>query len=126
MEVNQDSKIYYITGSFFFFYFQYLKWVTCINSVVLIIADVEGNVAWFRRCIALCRDGGIGFEDEAQSILKLAENCYFVFGGDAFDKGRDLEFGWILIRAKQRYPDRVFLIIGMKEGLQDLSDRRQS
>jgi hypothetical protein len=35
-----------------------------------------------------------------------------VFGGDAFDKGRDLEFGWLLIKAKQRYPDRVFLIIG--------------
>jgi len=40
---------------------------------------------------------------------------YFVFGGDAFDKGDDETVTRLLIAIKDRHPDRVFLLLGNRD-----------
>ena len=56
------------------------------------------------------------WSDSSQSELLLKDDCYFVFGGDAGDK-RDgtIRFVKLMIKLKQRYPDRVFLLVGNRD-----------
>jgi hypothetical protein len=46
----------------------------------------------------------------------LKEGCFFVFGGDAGDK-RDgtIRFVKLMVKLKQRYHDRVFLLVGNRD-----------
>jgi hypothetical protein len=56
------------------------------------------------------------WNDSSQTELLLKDGCYFVFGGDAGDK-RDgtIRFVTLMIKLKQRYPDRVFLLVGNRD-----------
>lgn len=46
----------------------------------------------------------------------VSESGYFVFGGDAVDKGPgDIQWTRALISLKKRYPSRVFLILGNRD-----------
>ena len=56
------------------------------------------------------------WSDASQTELLLKDDCYFVFGGDAGDK-RDgtIRFVKLMIKLKQRYPDRVFLLVGNRD-----------
>lgn len=58
----------------------------------------------------------IQWSDDAKSELVLKDGCYFVFGGDAGDK-RDgtIRFVKLMVKLKQRYPDRVFLLVGNRD-----------
>lgn len=83
-------------------------------KVVGYITDVEGNWEYFQRCLALC--SVLEWSDSAQNELVLKDCCYFVFGGDAGDK-RDgtIRFVKLMVKLKQRYPDRVFLLVGNRD-----------
>lgn len=75
------------------------------------ITDVEGNLSFWNRYIehstVLSR-----VEDE----LILKENCQFVYGGDSCDRGSgDLQVLRDLISLKERYPDRVHLLMGNRD-----------
>lgn len=87
------------------------RWSQTINRVGY-ITDVEGNLNYWDRCVAL------------SSVLKrlpngqllLNDNCAFVFGGDCFDKGPgDIRISRELVKLKKSYPDRVFLILGNRD-----------
>ncbi|CCW65819.1 unnamed protein product [Phytomonas sp. EM1] len=43
------------------------------------------------------------------------DKSHFVYGGDAFDNGFDIGFAQACIDFKQRYPDRVHLILGNRD-----------
>lgn len=94
----QHHRINYITGSIFFL------------RPKLTSKDVEGNCNYFDNYISICND--LSYEDEQKQTLKLKDGSYFVYGGDAPDRGWDISFTKKLINLKERYPDRVFLIIG--------------
>jgi hypothetical protein len=54
--------------------------------------------------------------DDACLWLKLRDGCYFVYGGDAVDKGPgDIRLCRTLVSLKQRYPDRVVLLVGNRD-----------
>ena len=84
------------------------------------LSDVEGNVDYFRRYMKLSHV--LEFEavpnaDPSHTIdgntLRLKDGCMFVFGGDCFDKGAgDIRLGHLLADLKDRYPDRVHLLLG--------------
>lgn len=75
------------------------------------VVDVEGNLPYFKRCLSYTTD--VFYVDKEQTQLGLRDNVIFVYGGDAFDKGPwDIRFATQLLDLKERYPDRVVLIIG--------------
>lgn len=81
------------------------------NHRVLHISDVEGDMAFFHRWVAMT--AGIAYDAENQLILE--DHVFFVFGGDAIDGPKDLALLQQFISVKDRYPTRVFLIAGNRE-----------
>jgi hypothetical protein len=73
------------------------------------LTDVEGNWDYFQQYV---KTSSVLTVDKNGDV-QLNENCSFVFGGDLCDKGAgDIRIGRALVSLKNRYPDRVFLIIG--------------
>ena len=80
---------------------------------VAYVTDVEGNLDYFDRWVA------------RSSVLKYTEpdvldfthdSAYFVFGGDAMDRGDGgMRFTRRLVALKKRYPSRVFLLAGNRD-----------
>ncbi len=79
------------------------------------LTDVEGNYEYFESYVAISKI--LEWEDKDKDILRFKdENCYFVFGGDSQDKGTgDIRFVKAMNALKDRYPNRVFLIIGNRD-----------
>ena len=80
--------------------------------------DVEGDGHYFNRFVnhseALFRSPQ--HVEMGQGRLELADGYRFVFGGDLFDKGfHDQRLCLELTSLKQRFPDRVTLIIGNRD-----------
>mmetsp|Transcript_14344 Transcript_14344/g.22875 ORF Transcript_14344/g.22875 Transcript_14344/m.22875 type:complete len:193 (+) Transcript_14344:51-629(+) len=81
--------------------------------------DVEGNWEYFLHFVDCSEilswegeDGGLFGPGQ----LTLKENCYLVFGGDAVDKGTgDIRFVKTMLSMKERYWDRVVIIIGNRD-----------
>lgn len=83
------------------------------------LTDVEGNWEYFLRWVRLSETLYWFGEDRGAfgpGDLCLHDNCMFVFGGDAPDKGPgDIRFVRILLSLKSRYADRVFIILGNRD-----------
>jgi hypothetical protein len=90
------------------------------------ITDVEGNLEYFKSFVRQSQvlDLVQNNEDAANDTsieLALRDNddgvdCYFVYGGDTVDKGPgDIRLCRALVQLKQRYPDRVFLLVGNRD-----------
>ena len=79
------------------------------------LTDVEGNLDYFQRYVALSEI--LEWADEAKSKLGFKrEDAMFVFGGDSQDKGPgDIRFTKLLLALKEEYPDRVEFIIGNRD-----------
>jgi hypothetical protein len=80
------------------------------------LTDVEGNYEYFESYVEISKI--IEWEDKVKKeTLKFKDDhCYFVFGGDSQDKGTgDIRFVKAMNALKDRYPDRVFLIIGNRD-----------
>jgi hypothetical protein len=84
------------------------------------VTDVEGNLDYFKEYVS--RSNVLDFEYPIQddpttmNIRLKNDNCYFVFGGDAVDKGSgDIRLCRALVALKQRYPDRVYLLVGNRD-----------
>ena len=78
------------------------------------LTDVEGNFEYFEDYVAISKV--LEWEDQSKTALRLKDNALFVFGGDSQDKGcGDIRFTTLMVALKQRYPDRVRLIIGNRD-----------
>jgi len=85
------------------------------NGVCAYLADVEGNIHFFERYIAVSKV--LEWADAGKTKLRF-QNCddCFVFGGDSQDKGiGDIRFTKMMLALKKDYPDRVQLIIGNRD-----------
>jgi len=96
---------------------------TCLplrsDETVEYLTDVEGNWDYFlrwldySRVLALVPTTGVCAETHR---LELRPKSYFVFGGDAVDKGMgDVRFVKAMTQLKRDYPDRVFLVMGNRD-----------
>jgi hypothetical protein len=85
------------------------------------ITDVEGNLDYFLEFVEECQviTANLSRENGNIQSLKLSlvdETCYFVFGGDAGDKGQgDIRLVRALVDLKKSYPSRVFLLVGNRD-----------
>uniref|UniRef100_A0A7S1VZG9 Calcineurin-like phosphoesterase domain-containing protein n=1 Tax=Ditylum brightwellii TaxID=49249 RepID=A0A7S1VZG9_9STRA len=90
------------------------------------VTDVEGNLDYFLNYVKQSQVLIIQTmtRDEANNILSFTlslasekkEDCYFVYGGDAVDKGPgDIRLVRALVDLKRRYPQRVFLLVGNRD-----------
>jgi hypothetical protein len=78
------------------------------------LTDVEGNYEYFERYVDISRV--LKWETEERKSLTLEDNVTFVFGGDSQDKGTgDIRFVKLMLDLKEKYPDRVFFIIGNRD-----------
>eukprot|EP00035_Acanthoeca_spectabilis_P030059 m.7658 g.7658 ORF g.7658 m.7658 type:complete len:2009 (-) comp3982_c0_seq1:1786-7812(-) len=76
------------------------------------MTDVEGHWEFFKKQVDEAKV--LSWRDDG--MLDLAENGYFVHGGDAVDKGPgDIRVLRVLVNLKERCPDRVFLILGNRD-----------
>ena len=92
---------------------------------VCFCTDVEGNWEYFCRFVEL--SDALSFvhmkfdEAGAAAELLLKDGWMFVFGGDAVDKGPDngpggsIRFVRTLVALKEKYGDRVVLILGNRD-----------
>lgn len=89
------------------------------DTKVEFLTDVEGNWDYFVESITLSetlywkgKDRGLWGPGE----LCLKDNCMFVFGGDAPDKGPgDIRVVKTLLSLKKRYPLRCFILLGNRD-----------
>ena len=90
------------------------------------VTDVEGNLDYFlsyvhqSTVLSTVDDIYDSNERQQQQHLQLElndpEHSYFVFGGDAVDKGPgDIRLVRALVDLKRRYPTRVFLLVGNRD-----------
>eukprot|EP00569_Conticribra_weissflogii_P018977 CAMPEP_0171443136 /NCGR_PEP_ID=MMETSP0881-20121228/30168_1 /TAXON_ID=67004 /ORGANISM="Thalassiosira weissflogii, Strain CCMP1336" /LENGTH=604 /DNA_ID=CAMNT_0011966471 /DNA_START=154 /DNA_END=1969 /DNA_ORIENTATION=+ len=84
------------------------------------VSDVEGHWSYFldfvRRSNVLDWEDVGGDEEIKFRQLVLRPNTYFVYGGDSVDKGPgDIRLCRALVSLKQRYPDRVHLLVGNRD-----------
>jgi hypothetical protein len=95
------------------------------------VTDVEGNLEYFLKYVERSNvldlvsnykeddDGGTSSSCAQKSSITLSlrhENCYFVYGGDAVDKGPgDIRLVRALVRLKRQHPDRVVLLVGNRD-----------
>ena len=81
------------------------------------VTDVEGNIDYFLSYVQ--KSNVLDLHEWDTKVMKLGlrdEHCYFVFGGDAVDKGPgDIRLVRALVDLKQRYPNRVFLLVGNRD-----------
>lgn len=86
----------------------------CAKNFCSFLTDVEGNYEYFERYVNISKV--LEWEDADKKRLKLKAHGNFVFGGDSQDKGTgDIRIVKLLVDLKDRYPDRVFLIIGNRD-----------
>src|SRR5215216_6205583 len=84
------------------------------NARLVHITDSEGSDQFFKSIhrssfLSYSQDKGLQFKDNRPTD-------YFIFGGDATDRGRhDLEILEALLDFKERFPEQVFLIVGNRE-----------
>jgi hypothetical protein len=96
----------------------YCLWTKkCVNGmsgfVCNYVTDVEGNFEYFCRFVHL--SSALSFDDKREALV-LEAGAYFVFGGDAVDKGPgDIRVCRLLVALKKKHPDRVFLIVGNRD-----------
>lgn len=78
--------------------------------------DVEGNLDHFHRYIQ--HSTVLRWNDTDMKTLAFQdEDTMFVYGGDSQDKGiGDIRFVKMLLDLKKRYPERVQMIIGNRDG----------
>lgn len=85
------------------------------------VTDVEGNLEYFLKFVEECRvlKANVSFENDKIHSLELSlvdESCYFVYGGDAVDKGPgDIRLVRALVALKKSCPTRVFLLVGNRD-----------
>lgn len=73
--------------------------------------DIEGDWEHFQRYI---RGSEVLYYQE--STLRVRNDCLFVFGGDAFDRGMgDLRVGTALVDLKRSQPESVVLLMGNRD-----------
>ncbi|CAB9523243.1 expressed unknown protein [Seminavis robusta] len=78
------------------------------------VTDVEGNLDYFLRYVEHSKV--LTIRQHTPLKLELLSDCYFVFGGDAVDKGPgDIRLVRALVDLKRRYPDRVVLLVGNRD-----------
>ncbi len=79
------------------------------------ITDVEGNLDYLRNVVQL--SDVLEWTDASRTALRLKnpDQNYFVFGGDAFDKGHDQTVAEALVNLKLAHPDRVALLLGNRD-----------
>jgi ribonucleotide monophosphatase NagD (HAD superfamily) len=83
------------------------------------LTDVEGNWDHFLHYVHESKI--LNWEGDPQGAwgpgnLVLKDDSILVYGGDATDKGPgDIRFAKTLLSLKERYPDRVFIIIGNRD-----------
>jgi hypothetical protein len=78
------------------------------------VTDVEGDWDYFTAYVE--RSNVLDFEDDSGKALLLRDGCYFVFGGDAVDKGPgDIRLCRALVSLKKLYPHRVYLLVGNRD-----------
>jgi len=83
------------------------------------VTDVEGNTDYFLRYVD--QSNVLTVQEEmstAQTLILdlLGTNTYFVYGGDAVDKGPgDIRLVRALVDLKKRYPERVYLLVGNRD-----------
>lgn len=83
------------------------------HSVCGFLTDVEGNWEHFNRYVRISEV--LDWSPCGQHIV-LRDGTEFVFGGDSVDKGTgDIRVVSQLIDLKDRYPDRVQLLIGNRD-----------
>lgn len=76
-------------------------------------SDVEGDFDYWQRYI---HHSHVVYRDDSSHELRLRENSMFVFGGDVCDRGPgDLRIMRDIIFLKERYPDRVFIVLGNRD-----------
>lgn len=83
------------------------------------VTDVEGNLDYFLRWVhqsnVLTTAPGTTADSKCIA-LDLTADSYFVFGGDAVDKGPgDIRLLTALVNLKRRHPDRVTLLVGNRD-----------
>jgi hypothetical protein len=71
------------------------------HAQISYVTDVEGNLNYFKSYVA--RSKLVHFTDASQTQLGLRDDrTFFVFGGDAFDKGPgDIRFARLMIDFKR-------------------------
>ena len=80
------------------------------------VTDVEGNLDYFFQFVQHSHVLTIQYWDTKTLILALQEESYFVYGGDAVDKGPgDIRLVRALVALKRRYPRRVYLLVGNRD-----------
>jgi hypothetical protein len=81
---------------------------------LLYVTDAEGAWEYFLR--VACGNSDILKIDAKNYTGDLAPDAHFVFGGDVTDKGSgDIRLCKTLISLKEKYPDRVFLLLGNRD-----------
>ena len=86
----------------------------CPRNCCAFLTDVEGNYEYFERYVEISRV--LSWENDQKNSLVLKDGATFVFGGDSQDKGiGDIRFVKIMLALMDRYPDRVFFIIGNRD-----------
>jgi len=89
------------------------------NTKIEFFTDVEGSWDYFLRFTA--NSEVLYWGDDERGVwgpgtLMLHEDCVLVFGGDTSDKGPgDIRFVKTMLSLKQRFPDRVGLILGNRD-----------
>mmetsp|Transcript_5783 Transcript_5783/g.14198 ORF Transcript_5783/g.14198 Transcript_5783/m.14198 type:complete len:101 (+) Transcript_5783:278-580(+) len=78
------------------------------------VTDVEGNLDYFNRWVAQSRV--LRYDADGKRLEFVHDGAYFVYGGDAVDRGNGGErFVRLLVDLKLRYPSRVALIVGNRD-----------
>ena len=86
----------------------------CPKHFCSFLTDVEGNYEYFESYVEI--SAALAWDGKEKKKLKLKEHSKFVFGGDSQDKGTgDIRVVKLLLDLKDRYPDRVFFIIGNRD-----------
>jgi hypothetical protein len=86
------------------------------DSACGFLTDVEGNWEFFNRYVQYSKVLDWSWGPCGQPHLVLRDGQYFVYGGDSVDKGTgDIRVVRQLISLKDRYPDRVQLLIGNRD-----------
>lgn len=88
------------------------------------VTDVEGNIEYFHRFVAESKvlawagetNNPPRLDAKSFHLELVGPNSYFVYGGDAVDKGPgDIRMVRCLVDLKRRHPDRVFLLVGNRD-----------